>query len=226
MKKFKQKYPRAHRALKYTGSAISIAKDAYSIASTVASLINPEKKYYTIVPTTITVSSTPTLVSLASIATGIDSSSRIGDSIALKSMQMRNTINWKTAGGNQQIIRRIIFFDRNNSAGVAPSAAQVLESVSVLGLRNMDYSKRFKILSDQRWSYDTTEQQLITDWFYKVHSKRNAKGVPQQLHCTFTGTLSSDYANNQPWVMYLSNIGLANNPPTIDYTSRVRYIDN
>ena len=225
MNEFKKKYPRTHKAMKYVGGAVDIATKAYGIAKTVAALVNSEAKCYYIAPTSSTISTTPTIYSLVTPSQGTGVTEREGNSIALKAICLKDTITWNTAGVSSQSIRRMVILDRNQGSGAWSTPSDVLASVSMIGLRNQLFKKRFKILRDDVYHYDNSVARYTPPTLYlkkQFYFKSKNGKAPQRLHLEFSG--ASAYGKNMIYVMYFSTV--AANMPTVEVTWQATYYDN
>lgn len=223
--KFKKTYKRAGKFMKYAGNAIQVASKAYSIAKTVASLVNAELKTYQVVPTTATITSTPVIYNLCTPTRGTGSSERVGDSIMLKSCLVKTDLLWNTSGIGDQTLRMILLCDMNtNTTGDWNTPQDLLQSAgNPISLRNANNRKRFKVLSDTVVYRDSSVNRIENRNFYtKGLYKRDKRGAPILHHITYQGALS--YGKNHLYLMVFSNV--ATNAPTLGITWECRFYDN
>lgn len=99
-------------------------------------------------PINIAVNTGVTYTLLNGLVPGNSASQRIGMKVQIKSIQclLYNIVTGGT--GIDQIHRRWLVLDRQAN-GAAPTLAQIATSADTLGLRNLEYRRRFKILNDK-----------------------------------------------------------------------------
>lgn len=157
---------------------------------------------------------------LNGLATGDTSESRDGDSVRYKSIQIAGVI---FANGTSKVgpVRCILFIDKSPN-GVAPTLGNLLANNSaVTNLycpRNLDYKKRFVILSDQLFnpSYGNDNEAIP----FKIYKKLN-------MHTIYglgsVGTIA-DITSNALYLVLISQE--TTNTPSGELYSRLRMIDN
>lgn len=227
MKSFRKSYPRVAKGLKYAGNAISLARSAYSIATTVASIVNAEKKYF---DTTIACNpdTTAQILHLSAVPQGSTNSERNGNSIAIKSFNFEYSVMHDSAVPNETT-RMILFEDKDNNSGSPPTAAQLLETVAINGLRNMDYPKRFRVLFDKKYAHNASSQAryVFQSFFKKFPMMRDSKGnKTRSQHITWTGTAGTDEARGHIYLLVLGNVADASTTSHINGYARIRFYDN
>lgn len=224
MNKFKRTYPKTYRAIKGTGKALQIASKAYGIAKTVAALVNSETKVYQNAPTSFSCTTTPTIINMITPIQGDGASDRQGNSIALKSILLKDTIVWNSAGTPFQSVRRIIVLDRNTTTAAWNNINELLASVNVIGLKVVANRRRFKVLKDDVFHYNTEVDKIMPAPLYlsKQFRWKGKNGQLNRLHMEFDG--SNNYGKNMVYAIYFSNY--ATNAPTIEVTWEGHYLDN
>lgn len=163
--------------------------------------------------------STLTSFLLNGVPEGDDQSSREGDSIRFKSIQLNANLSYVNATSN---VRMIIFIDTQPRAG-APVMADVITGTGVgatTGLRNLDNRSRFVILKDKTWMVNnTTLSTHPIKWYRKLDMKS---------YYTTAAATSTSIQSHALWMFLVSDIPIASaaNAPVFDGICRLRYIDN
>lgn len=176
-------------------------------------MINSEEHYKDISNNT-TFTSAGDIQFLSGIAQGDTDITRSGNKVLLKDILFRVNINSNSATQNTTV-RMILFVDKECD-GANPTVAQLLTSASPLSPLNMDFSKRFVIISDKLMSFSNTGQQERT---FKIYKTLN-------FHALFDGNLVTvaDAKENHIFALFISDT--AANNPGYSYTSRIKFYDN
>lgn len=224
-KKFKNSYPRAHKFIKHAGNAITLASKAYSVAKTVAALVNAELKTYQVAPTGLTPSTTPIIYNICTPSKGTGVADRIGNSIMMKSALIKYEILWNVLGVNDQAIRVTLIVDRNSNTTADWSTPNDLfqSSGSMISLRAINNRKRFKVLSDTVHYRDTSVNRIEAKNIYtKGLLRKDKRGAPLLHHISFMD--ANQYGQNSLYLIIQSNV--ATNVPTMGITWEARFYDN
>lgn len=222
-KRYRYKNRRNNRKFKryygYAKSGLSLASKAISIANGVRSLINVEYKHYDTTSSAAR-TTTPQFNSLSSIPQGDTTSSRNGDNVRIKSIQLRGNCNFNSVGSDIQRCRIILFRDKLNSNPGTNDPDQttykVLDgttTVDVNSLRYKDLQSRFTILYDK--VINLSEKTPCVTWTYYKRCSYKVK---------YEDSTTQVAMNNNIYIMLFSSS--ATNAPSIAYDSRVQYIDN
>lgn len=223
MRRFKKTYPKTAKFIKGAGKAIQVASKAYSIAKTVAALVNSEKMIYQVVPTTFNISTTPQIFNLTPMVQGDGVGNRHGNVIALESMQIHYRINWYTPLTLNQIVRCMIVIDRNEETAEWSTPNTLLQSVNVIGLKNTATRAQFKVLYDKTFHYDGTAPAFNKKIYLKnPNSHRGKDGQMLRHHIVYNG--NNTYGKGCMYIMFFST--LAANYPTGEVTWETKYFDN
>lgn len=162
---------------------------------------------------TPTVSNSLTTHQLTNIAQGDTDTTRDGNSIKLASIYIQGfaTIN---ALATNTIIRLLLVLDKQTNQAIY-TAGDLLLSDSVTSPNNIDNGRRFKILWEHRMilSQDRPMAQ------FKLYKKLN-----MHIRYDSTGTNIQQLTQNSLSLARISNEGT--NVPSMDYTVRIRYVDN
>lgn len=171
-----------------------MALAAYRGAS---SLVNVEVKHAD-VSFTSAVSSTPAVSYLSGIAQGDSNLTRDGNSVKLLGGRFTQVLTIDPSASTSYIRTMIVADTRG--AGAAPSAADIFDSATVVGLPNLDTApNRFMIL------YDTFDTLSINGSRSVVHDFDLAKVA--NLHLMFNGTAATVGSSSglTLWLISMSN---------------------
>lgn len=201
----------------------SLAIKALKVAKNIRAVINVEYKKHDVANDTF-MTTTAQIINLSLIAQGLTNQQRVGNSILKKYLGMRAVIEGNTASAVTSMQARVILFTWENSNGTAPTAAQILESpTNPLSFYNADLSQE-------------TDLRIIKDKIFFVTSNAgNGKfnqalkfnySFPEGSHIKFkgTGSTETDIKSGGVYVLLLGSE--ATNSPSIEYYTRLTYIDN
>lgn len=178
--------------------------------------INVEfKTLNTLVQTNYTPDDSGTRASLNNISQGDTSSSRHGDCIHMKSINLKFHLI-ANAANTYQVVRMMLIIDKN-PGGALPGWTDVLESANVHALRNPAFKHRFAYLFDKKFMLVNGSASHSRIWHYY-----------KDLNCKVTydgnaGTVADLYANSLTLFLISDQ---AANTPTVNVTSRLRFVDN
>lgn len=227
--KFKKAYPRAHKVLTTIGGVAKTAYKAYGLATTIASLINVERKHLDKKSDGVYISTTASLSVLNDMAQGTSDITRVGNSVLSKSIQGKGLVYWNTAASGPEVLRVMVFRDAENTDGTPPAISEVLEETSSpavmsspLNIRN---TQRFHIIFDKNYILDQYHPMFKFKFFnqfpvLKDKMGRRIKGI----HAKYNAGTTSAWAEGALWIMVVSNA--ATNGPGISWYTRYRFIDN
>lgn len=225
LRRFKKKLPTwkkmvgitANKALDYAGNVPGPIGTVARGLKLVKNLINVEAMFVDTAINQAAAASAQNAIPLAAIAQGDTDSSRQGDSILAKSLVVRLSLT-NNASATTSLARMIIFIDKENANGTAPTSTLVLQQDQVQGLLNMNNSERFPILRDKSYALRTSTESAIT-WITEYIDLSD-------LHIRFDGTTSAQgsLSTNHPYVLFISSE--ATNTPSFVGNIRLRYYDN
>lgn len=194
-----------------SGGLWGLAKKAAS--GVVKYYLNPEYKFLdnsgSITPT----SSGQIISGNSLIGQGDTNSTRDGNSIKITSWLHRHSLE-KHASATATRVRLIWFYDIS-SAGAVPAVLDVLETASTLSPMNKLNGARFKIVKDSHFTL-STDKPLIQTQFYKK----------MQHHIKYLDTTANTTSLGQGPLYVLAISSEATNTPTLNYSSRMRFLDN
>lgn len=168
--------------------------------------------------------SPPVQMLLNDIAEGVDVTQRTGQSVRVKSIQHRCTIDNTTTSSLPCRVRMIFFLDlRPDGQGNAPPFSQLLDisnSDCMTAMRNLDYRSNYSILSDRTFKLDTSAPNHMV--IYNYYKRVNFHTVWKGLDSSNAGLLIT---KNGLWCYVFSDQPGAV-LPRIKCDTRIRYIDN
>lgn len=211
----REKKPPMKKPQRSTAGAVAqTAWKAFKMANTVRSLINVETKYKDYDRTETSINQNGVLRTLNDPAQGTSASTRVGDSILMKSIDIRGEIYANTSPA---YLRMILIIDKQNTI---TTAAQILENTgtyySVHSQYNQDNRKQFSVLYDRTRFVDQTTNQ--DNHLFHIRKKLSR-------HVKFdTGTITINTGALK--LLCISNANVAAAEPTTRYRSRFTYIDN
>lgn len=158
---------------------------------------------------TLTPGTTAALGYLTAIPQGNTENDRDGDAVSLKHLRVSMTLVPNTAAASDSF--RIIFFRyRGDRGGAAPSVTNILQTSSNIDAPyNRDYRNSYKILYDRK--IDCSDQNGVKHLI--INKSLN------NVACTFTGPLSTNYNENHVWFIFLATENA--NKAALNYWSRV-----
>lgn len=208
---------RAYGTVKKMAPYAKVAYDAYNMAMSVKNLLNVEYKFIETV-TSGTITTTPTIVLLTGIAQGDTQSTRNGNSLRARYVNMKYTITIDPDAGTS--IVRVIMFRDKVSDGTVPTAGEVLNLASAIGNvahYNVNNARsRFIIGYDRVHTLSINGVRGISG---KFHRKVN-----QRIKYIGTDATQGSCNTNHYYLLLVSNE--VAEPPTINASTTVSYVDN
>jgi len=108
---------------------------------------------------------------------------RIGRKVVLKSLLIRWSVSMAATSTLGAPVRVIVFYDKQSNA-TAATAAQLLLADAITSPRNLDNSRRFKILSD-----DTVAGMSVNGNTMMKYVKRIPLNLPVEFNANSAGTI-------------------------------------
>lgn len=213
---FKKKYGGQNRWKIYGKATKQLAADAYKGVQLVKQLVNTEFDYKD-TAATVNPAAAGALVLLNGLTQGDTASSRTGNSIRMKSYDMRWFVNNNSSAGQTEV--RVMLVLDKQSNGVTPSVTDILATNTVVSPRNLDNRKRFKVIMDRNYAISTAGPSSRYD---SAHFK-NIQTHVAYYNSSNAGTVA-DISTNALYLLYLSD--QATNTPGLQYYFRLRFIDN
>lgn len=161
----------------------------------------------------------PTVSALTFPSQGDGNTSRDGDSIYLKSSQLRFYVERNSVSGSDGTWRVMVVQWLENS-GTAPTLSDILQDTSQYDSIHSPYlingKKEFRVLYDAKGS--------VSENNGPDHTFRTANLKPRVRKIQFDAAAVT--CVGQLYVIYLSNQAAAGNTPSIYWYARHRYLDN
>lgn len=210
----------------------SVAKLATAVAPVIAA-INTESKYYdeTASFSTYGTNSNPDLRCLTdSILQGVTDSTRIGNSILAKDLQLRLASSMTmTTNASPNVLgchhRVILFVWKYNDSG-GPSITKILESpTNIYSNLNKDYTDQFVVLKDKFLTYNATMQAGTVASGIATQDYKSMK-VYKKLDYHMRWTDANQAIANHVWMLTMSTPSGLTNAVNTTFYSRLNYTDN
>lgn len=201
---------------------------------------NTEKKFVDSYRSTITLVTSPTgsecddttMLCLNGIAQGVTQSTRIGNKVILKSVQVNGQVNVPIISDQADApvsinVRVMLVLDKQTNKAQLNGEDVYFDSggVDILSLRNLEYSDRFTILAEEKMSLDyTTSQQDGANTAsyagqkkcFTIYKKLN---IPVQYNLT-TAVVGAITDNSLHLIAWADGANV-----NFNWQSRVRYSD-
>jgi len=202
-------YDRIKRGVDVAQTAVK----AYTLAKSLALLINVEKKK---IDTQVSLSpygAAPTITHLTAIAQGNGINQRAGNSIKLNYLSMKALISYAT-GSSGTLTSIFIIEDLQQVSDTAPAVNDIFESAAgSLGVLNLANLGRFRILYKKKITQDGMNARSIEN-FKKL-----------KFHVRYNGANSTDIQKSGLYLVIMSNQVLST-APLVQVHNRLAYIDN
>lgn len=180
-------------------------------------LVNSELYKYDQTLTATAVSTSGGTLHLTSIAQGDGDGNRTGNSVFVRSVNIRGVLKLNLASAElAQPIRLAVVIDTQQLSDTGVNVANVYEAVNTYSHLNSDVAGRYKILYSHVFVPSTATMAQMP---FQIN-------LPMQQHVRFNGTTGSDIQKGGIYFLYMSNVASASNPPSIDLEARVSYHDN
>lgn len=221
-RKFRRKPYRTRRARRgrggsrYTvyGSASYLAKKALWGLQKIRGLVNSEMYKYTQSQSGVSVTNSGGTIAMTTIAQGDGDGARTGNSILVKSLNIKGNLIYNTGASKlYQPVRLFIVMDTQQVGDSSPTIGNVLEQVATYGHISASTAGRFKVLYNRVFTLTGSNAGIP----FQIN-------IPLQHHVRYNGTASSDIQKGGLYFMYCSNESTL--APTMDYESRTCYHDN
>lgn len=209
-----------HGKYGYFGRAGTDATRALKMAGKALSLLNVEYKHSDLVAVAAPYAGTAIINLLTGVAQGDTGQTRDGDSAKLTSLAINARCSFNGTASFRTVIRMALVHDLNTTQTV-PNLSDIYDTsggaLEILAHRNLVNSHRFKILKEWIFYIDPatgpTSKQIQ---FYQKF---------QNHHIKFDGSAALDQTDGRIYLVSMSDSNLAN-VPFINWTSRIRYLDN
>lgn len=195
------------RGLRSVGS---IARQVWRLKG----LVNSEMYKLDLIGNSNTIDTAGGLTHLSSIAQGDGDGQRTGNSVFVRSINIRGVVYRNAAGASTQVVRLSVIMDTQQVGDTSPTFASIYEGTDVNSHLNSDTVGRFKVLKNLILTVDSAGQS----------GKAFLINLPMRHHVRWNGTASTDI---QKGGLYFSIVSAsATNAPTVTWDGRVSYHDN
>lgn len=215
---------------KIASGAGSVAKLATAVAPAIAA-INTEMKYTD--KTQSVQSHTPgtndSIINLCDqLAQGVSDTTRIGNSILAKDLQLRMAMNFATQAGPPQVVglhcRAMLICWKEDASINAPTAAKIFEApTNLYSPVNKDHSDQFVVLKDKFFSLNAGNGALAGIPQAFTHMKIYK---PLNWHIRFNGASAGNGTQNQIFLIIRSSASGVLGALSTTYYSRINFTDN
>lgn len=212
-KKRKYKQKSGTNKSTWAGAIASVAKPLIKY------YLNPEYKVKEVDAGPQGIGNTAQFFLLNNLIQGTDYNQRVGRTIKMTKISIRGTTTINAASTANQYMRIMLVVSKFPNT-TAPTSATLFGSAAgdVNCFLNLDYRKYYKILYDQRIF-------ISPDYDSKMVDIELPLG--QGIHTVYNGgnaNTIADIMNNAVYLVAYSD--QATNIPTLDWISRIRYLDN
>jgi len=178
--------------------------------------MNAELKYRDEPLGTASIASTGSFVLLNNLAQGDSATTRTGNSVVARTLEMRFNIRWNAAAAStSQGLRVMLLWDRQAN-GSLPALNTVLQATDYLSPVNDSFRKRYKVIYDKNFVVASVGPLI-------VQAKKLKKlGNTVTRYNGNAGTVADVVSNSLLFYLISSD---AANGPTIQYQFRLRYTD-
>ncbi len=200
-------------------SAVSLGKLALRKIWKLKGLVNSEMHKHDVVFTGDNMTITGSLTHITGVAIGDSYSTRTGNSMYVRAVNIQGTITWNSAGGGVQMCRMMIIQDTQQVGDTAPGVFDVLDNITSVNPYSAHLNPttvgRFRILRDYKVALDGVSSAV---------SKVNIN-LPMRHHVRFNGVNGTDIQRGGLYILLCSNKPTSNYP--IFYADcRVSFHDN
>lgn len=162
---------------------------------------------------------TPTVVDLNSFAAGSTVFDRIGNKVAMRSLELRVRYSLEIITTNI-LARFVVVYDKNSNTA-APTWTQVFDAATIESQRLVNNRSRFTILMDKVIAINQTSGGGVQKGFFKKYIKLKD---PSVQFASF-----EDSSNNQPVtgaisLMYISDVAAGTTDLDVVGTCRLRFV--
>ncbi len=197
---------------------MSDASKALVLAKHVKSLLNVEIKNHDTGLTQTAISSTFQVIELTNIAQGDTTLTRDGASLKVTGINLKYKLSQHASATNTQVRMLLVHDTQTNQATYGAVALLADASIhdSIVSPRNLDNTRRFKVLMDRVHSYSATGRTNSVHSFnkkvsIKIRYDNPAAAVGSITQSSLSLVLVSDEATNTPLITHII---------------RLRYVDN
>lgn len=215
----KRRYTRRKKATSWYNRKYSIAQMASKAikgVNYIRGLVNSEKFKHDISGSQ-SIGYNGTVTSLVGITQGDGDGARTGNSIYVRSISMKGSIERNSAGSAIQKVRIMWLIDKQQVGDTVPAASDILDTtgsaIAPLSLLNDTTVGRFTILKSRLYNVTSDKPCVTLNW-----------NMSMRHHVRFNGSTTTDIQKGAIYMLVISDA--ATNLPTLDRFIRVSYHDN
>lgn len=208
-----QKRRKSPFTLSNTQKVANTAYTAFKTAKIAMSLLNVEVKHFDTSATTTIPSGAWTVTPLFQIPQGNTDESRNGEKLRVKSLNTKLVIS-KASNPSNTCVRIVLVKVPIVSTETNP-ATQVFNGAYFQTFRNMEYTKKFRVVWDKTVSLNSISSKKFLSKFNKL-----------DLPVSYTSGAGDSIEANGYYLMTLSDSQSSGDNPTVTIRTRTRYIDN
>ncbi len=202
---------KAYRKVKQYGKGAAIL---YRDVKYLKSVVNVESKVIDDT-TSSTANTAGVITNISLIAEGSDYNERNGRRIKLQSLQIRGQLTQHASATNTSL--RVIIFKTRNNQSAEPAVLDVLQFASENSMLNAsDNQGSFTVVSDRTVHMSNVNS---TNYGYNMYHKI-------QTHIDFSGSAATEASIGRGALYALLISNEASNTPTVNFHSRIRFVDN
>lgn len=194
-------------------SAMDAGRYALSQIWRLKGLINSEMHKLDNVASAVSVVNTGVVDCMNKVATGDSISTRTGNSIYVRSLNIKGSYAIGTSE-TSNFIRLAVVLDTQQISDTSPSWTDIYETTSTLAHLNPATVGRFKVLKDMR---------IVMNSANKPNGQFELN-IPMRHHVRFNGTADTDIQKGSIYVVYLGSY--TTNAPLLNYRARLSFHDN
>jgi hypothetical protein len=182
-------------------------------------LINIETKFLDVVTNAANINTTGGTYCISQLAQGLTSTTRVGDSLRIQTLQMRGRV--VANGSATSTCFRILMFRDLDGYGTLPTIADVLEYNAVVDSPRSPYKyrnlQRFSILFDELVEIQSTTGTSSVPFMFETN---------HQGHVLYLGTTAAAASNGKGSVYVGFVSDETTNTPTVSFTTRMTFTDD
>lgn len=193
------------------------ATKALRLASKVKGMVNAEIKYHYANTVLNPTNTTLGVAGICAVAQGDGNTNRDGEKVRIKSIELNIEVD-KHASATTSRVKVCLILGRDIQGLSAPVVSDIWENVGgssgyVQNPRNTHQVKRYKIMKE---------------WMLLFQGNEDIKDIKYYKKCSipikWTSSTATSYQENVLYVIAISD--QATNTPTVNITSKIRFIDN
>lgn len=200
-----------------------VAQKAYAGVKFLKTLINVEKKVWDNDSSTgQTISNAGTVSWLSGITTGTGFNNRTGMSVKAHSLSLKGTLEVNSSSTTPTQVRIILFYNKGLNQGATPAITDILQSAGSSGIAGpitpyqLNNVGDFVVLMDRKYTVDSVQRSQVNVNFFRK--------LGHHIRWETSGDAIANTEYGHIFMLMISDQSV--NLPTLQYYTRLRYIDN